>query len=164
MARPSNYSHDILAPVSEMARRGFRAVEIADALKIKRRTWENWIAAKPELQAALKIGYEEASDRVEMALFTKAIGYDVETEEIKVIDGKVVRIATKTHYPPDTGAIVFWLKNRRRDRWSNAPDLMPPTGIVDGPAMDRRELIRRMILMLMQAEEKALAAPEEKLD
>ena len=31
--------------------------------------------------------------------------------------GKPVTVKYTEHYPPDTTALVFWLKNRQRGRW-----------------------------------------------
>ena len=35
-------------------------------------------------------------------------------------DGKIVEHKYVEHYPPDTAAICFWLKNRRPDQWRDA--------------------------------------------
>ncbi len=37
-------------------------------------------------------------------------------------EGKPVIVPTVKHYPPDTTACIFWLKNRQRDRWRDKQD------------------------------------------
>ena len=58
--------------------------------------------AHPELEECWKANRCEVAERVEAALLRRATGYEEE-------NGKAV--------PPDVRAAVFWLKNRRPDRW-----------------------------------------------
>ena len=51
----------------------------------------------PEFRCALKAGKEASDDRVERSLYQLAIGWNGQ--------------------PPNTTAAIFWLKNRRPDRW-----------------------------------------------
>jgi hypothetical protein len=34
------------------------------------------------------------------------------------VRGKVIRVQTIEHHPPDTTACIFWLKNRQPEKWS----------------------------------------------
>ena len=70
------------------------------------------------ISAALKHGREVADIRVENALFKRAVGY--EYDEIKEeYEGTILvkRTVIRKCVPPDTGAQVFWLKNRKPDTW-----------------------------------------------
>ena len=58
--------------------------------------------AHPDLDELWRTNRCEVAERVEAALLRRATGYEE-------ADGKVV--------PPDVRAAVFWLKNRRPDRW-----------------------------------------------
>ena len=60
--------------------------------------------------------------KVENALLTRALGYTY----VEVIEdfGTVSKRVTKTVLP-DTTAQIFWLKNRRPDKWRDRPE---PTG------------------------------------
>ena len=52
-------------------------------------------------------------------MYQRAVGYEVKTEKIfKDGDGSIIRVETTEHIPPDVTAQIFWLKNRRRDKWS----------------------------------------------
>jgi hypothetical protein len=51
------------------------------------------------------------------ALFQRAIGFSHEVEKVVQSGGKPVTVKYTEHYPPDTTALVFWLKNRQRGRW-----------------------------------------------
>ena len=83
----------------------------------KLRTINAWKSEHVEFVQALKAGKAEADDRVERALYHRAVGYSHEVEKPMVID-KDVRIVTYTErYPPDTTACIFWLKNRNPEEW-----------------------------------------------
>lgn len=60
----------------------------------------------------------------------RALGYDFEeiTTEIQELPGggqrKHIRKVTK-HVPPETAAGIFWLKNRRPDKWRDKIEQLP---------------------------------------
>ena len=107
------------------ARDGLTDEQIANNAGIRPRTFYEWLAKFPQMAQAIKKGKAPVDFEVENALLKRALGYDYK-EIIKEIDnnGKQhVREITK-HMPPDVGAAVFWLKNRRRDKWRDRPDLI----------------------------------------
>ena len=65
--------------------------------------------------AATKKGKEVADDRVEDRLFHRAMGYSYDAVKIFMPAGadEPVYAPYVEHVPPDTGAAIFWLKNRR---------------------------------------------------
>ena len=48
------------------------------------------------------------------------MGYTFEAEEVFQYQGKIIRAKVIKHVPPDTTSMIFWLKNRRKDRWRDA--------------------------------------------
>ena len=55
---------------------------------------------------------------VENALLKKALGYTITLHKQKVTkDGDVVDTEEEMHVPPDTTAQIFWLKNRKTNKW-----------------------------------------------
>ena len=76
-----------------------------------------WRRNHPEFALACQRGKEEADAVVAQSLFHRAKGYSHPEEVIKVIDGEIVKVDTTKHYPPDTTACIFWLKNRQRQNW-----------------------------------------------
>jgi hypothetical protein len=56
-------------------------------------------------------------------LAERAIGFWVTSkEEVRDEQGKVIQPEQRQYYPPDTRAIIFFLKNRMRDKWRNVPE------------------------------------------
>jgi hypothetical protein len=43
-------------------------------------------------------------------------------------DSKVIRVEIVEHYPPDTTACIFWLKNRQPGRWRDRVDVQHEDG------------------------------------
>lgn len=96
----------------------------------------DWKNRFPQLSESLKKGKAPVDQQVENALFKRAIGYqyeeiitDVEEYPTSQVDenGQIIvkeirktRTILKTALP-DTTAQIFWLKNRRPDKWRDKP-------------------------------------------
>ncbi len=98
--------------------------ELAEDLKLDRRTIFRWLEEHTEFRLAYKLGRREATSRVEKALFARAIGCSIpETRVVVVSDGQadgahVEKVEITTHLPPDVSAIKTWLTNRRPKHWA----------------------------------------------
>lgn len=80
---------------------------------------DHWIAHKREFREAVQMGREIADAEIAHALYHRAKGYSHKAEKI-FYDGKagdVVRAEYTEHYPPDTQAASFWLRNRHPQQW-----------------------------------------------
>jgi len=101
-----------------MARAGLIDAEIAEELKVSVATVHNWKNKHPEFIDALKRGKAIPDDKVELSLYQRALGYEyVETtREAKEGELEVTKTVTKQQ-APDVIAQIFWLKNRRPERW-----------------------------------------------
>lgn len=110
--------------------------EIAERLGISDATFYRYQQQSPELKEALLYAKEIVDYRVENALLRRALGYDtVETVTEETAAGKVTRTVRK-HIPPDVTAGIFWLKNRKPDRWRQKPEFIPEdtgTGVIMMP-------------------------------
>lgn len=71
----------------------------------------------------LKKGKDVADYEVESALFKRAKGYEYTEIKTKAGEDGIETTTTSKHVPPDTGAAIFWLKNRRADKWRDRPEL-----------------------------------------
>lgn len=104
------------------ARDGLTDEQIAHNMGCAYSTLREWKDKYPALSAALKRGKEVVDIEVENALLKRAMGYDYVEERVEV-NGNGKRKVTQTtkHVPGDTTAQIFWLKNRRADRWRDKP-------------------------------------------
>lgn len=119
---------DGLVKIEAWAREGLTEVQIAAQMGISVRTLGNWKQEHLPIFQALKKGKAPVDAKVENALLRRALGYQYqEITEAPVMDpetGKtkmeVVKRVTK-HVAPDTTAQIYWLKNRRPDKWRDKP-------------------------------------------
>lgn len=113
---------DGLLQIEGWARDGLTDAQVANNMGIAYSTFREWIEKFPAISAALKRGKAPVDIEVENALLKRAMGYDYEetVTEIYKGEGGVERQhirKLKKHLPPDTTAQIFWLKNRRPDKW-----------------------------------------------
>lgn len=124
---------DGLLQIQGWARDGLIDEQIARNIGIGERTFTEWKARFPAISAALKKGKAPVDIEVENALLKRALGYDYEetiTEIQEYENGKQKKHVKKLkkHMPPDTAAQIFWLKNRRPDKWRDKIEAPPETG------------------------------------
>lgn len=124
--RPTRYSPTIHPSfVYELARTGKTDKEMAKILGVAVSTFYNWRDRYPEFLESIEKGKVDPDDEVENALRQRALGYEHPEEKIfyDTKTGKVIRVMTIKHYPPDTGAAAFWLKNRRPETWREKQEI-----------------------------------------
>ncbi len=117
VGRPSLYDpnkHPIDAEI--YASEGMTNQEIAHNLGIGVTTMREWRDKFPEFASAVKRGKKIADDKVEKSLYKRAIGFYV-TEEKRIDDGHSVKVETTQKWINDPTSIIFFLKNRRPDKW-----------------------------------------------
>jgi len=131
--RRSLYRPELDDYVERLAMLGLKDTEIAHALKITERTLNNWKNRYPSFFQSIKKGRLEADGDVARALYFRAIGAVVRRQQpfkLKRVFWKggkrheeesVEMVTIEEQLPPDTGAIAFWLKNRRPDKWREKP-------------------------------------------
>lgn len=130
MARPTKFKPEFIGQARKLCKLGATDRELADFFGVTEKTLNNWKLESDEFLQSLKSGKDEADDRVERSLFARAIGYEHDDTDIRVVDGRIVETPIVKHYPPDTTAAIFWLKNRRKDEWRDkvTQELTGPNG------------------------------------
>lgn len=117
--RPSKYAPVMDRQVENLCRLGATDKEIAEFFGIAESTLNNWKLAYPSFLEALKRGKDELDLLVEQSLFRKAMGYTFDSVKVFMpANARAPVYAPITeHCPPDTTAMIFWLKNRQPDKW-----------------------------------------------
>lgn len=115
--RPSKYDPAMCALVRNYAKLGATEQQIAEFIGISRSNLSIWKIQHEEFAAALSDGKLSADDQVEQSLFRRATGYRHVAFKMFQHEGRVITKRYIEHYPPDTTACIFWLKNRRREQW-----------------------------------------------
>jgi DNA-binding XRE family transcriptional regulator len=117
MARPSKFKEEYIDQARKLCKLGATDRELADFFEVSEKTLNNWKLENEEFLQSLKIGKDDADNRVERSLFARATGYEHPDTDIRVIEGQIVETPIIKRYPPDTTAAIFWLKNRKREEW-----------------------------------------------
>ena len=115
--RPSKYQPEFAAQARKLCEIGATDEEMAEFFGVSVRTLYRWKLESEEFRQALKVGKDAADDRVEASLYHKAVGYTFAAVKILVHEGAPVYAPYREHVAPDTTAALFWLKNRRPDKW-----------------------------------------------
>lgn len=126
-----------LLKISAWARDGLTDEDIAANMGIARSTLGEWKKSYSVIADALKEGKETADIRVENALYKRAVGYKY-TETTRELAANGELVVTKTvekEVQPDVTAQIFWLKNRKPERWRDKQRLE-----VEGLAEEKSKL------------------------
>jgi transposase-like protein len=147
-----------------MCRGGATDSELAEAFGVNIGTIYRWKARFAAFADAVQDGKDMADDRVEQALYRRAVGYDYRAEEVLSFEGKVTeRAEVIKHEKPDVRAAQWWLKNRRRGKWADRHEITGADGeaLIPVNQMSRVELARMVAfdLQLGIDDLKALPAP-----
>ena len=124
MARPTKYKDEYVAQAEKLCKLGATDIEIADFFDVDVRTLYRWKGEHDEFCQSLKAGKDVADERVERSLFSRANGYEHDEIDIRVVDKSIVQTPIRKYYPPDTTAAIFWLKNRKPQRWRDKQEIL----------------------------------------
>ncbi|WP_294768611.1 helix-turn-helix domain-containing protein [uncultured Rhodoferax sp.] len=122
--RPTKYKDEYSAQALKLCKLGATDKELASFFEVHVDTIDEWKRVYPAFSVSLKEGKLAADAEVASKLFHRATGYSHKAVKIvadaKTKDEHVVEY--DEHYPPDTTAAIFWLKNRRPDLWRDKID------------------------------------------
>ncbi len=148
-----------LEKITSWAKQGATSKDIAAKLKVSYSTFRSYIAMGEDgdgrytaLSEAFAQACEVPDETIETALFNRAKGIEYEEKTFERVlnktSGKFEEVCTKRvtkFIPPDPTSAMFWLTNRRPDRWSYKPqpgedDDDENSGVVMlAPVMERPE-------------------------
>lgn len=120
--RKTVFKKAFLKIAEKMCAMGATDADLAEAFDVSVRTIRSWKFTKEEFSASLKLGKTPANENVKRALYHRAIGYEHEEIDIRVIDGVLTKTPITRYYPPDTAAAYIWLQNREPDEWRTRRD------------------------------------------
>lgn len=128
--RPTKLKPEFIEQARKLAALGATDREAAEFFDVSESTLYLWKHTSEEFSEALKVGKETADQRVEQSLYRRALGYSHDAVKIMTVDGQVEAVPFVEQYAPDTTAAIFWLKNRRPDKWRDvkAQELSGPDG------------------------------------
>lgn len=143
---------DKLILVEGWARDGLTDEQIANNLGISIQTFYTYKKNYLEFFESLKKGKEIVDYEVENALLKKALGYEykevtrenVLNYETGKYEMRITKEVTK-QVTPDTTAQIFWLKNRKPEKWRDKQQI-EHSGEINNPFKDlSTEELRQLI-------------------
>lgn len=141
MARPTKYRAEFAEQARKLCLLGATDAELGDFFGVDERTINRWKDDRPEFCQSLKEGKFQADAEVAERLYRRALGYSHDAVKI-VADAKLKEehiVPYTEHYPPDTTAAIFWLKNRQREKWRDKHET-ELTGKDGGPIQTESKL------------------------
>lgn len=143
MARPTDYREEYCEQVEKLCKLGATDAEIADFFEVAESTINLWKLEYSEFSESIKRGKTLADANVADRLYQRAMGYTHDAVKIFPTGGEKENedgikekgplvVPYKEHYPPDTAAAIFWLKNRQRKKWRDKVE----NGFTDGDGND----------------------------
>lgn len=135
--RPSSYDPEFCKWAQKLTRLGATDREVADFLEISESSLYEYKHLHPEFSESFRLGKEEADSRVVQSLYRRATGYTFDSVKIFPPKGgpdengnapDPIIVPYVEHVPPDTGAAVFWLKNRQQQDWRDRKELTGANG------------------------------------
>lgn len=133
-----------LLRIEGWARDGLTDEQIANNIGISVSCLNNWKNKYVEILESLKRGKEVVDRQVENALLKRALGYEYTETTREYIpelnEMKTTKKVTK-QVAPDTTAQIFWLKNRKPDKWRDKQEYEDRTAIdkLDGILKELQE-------------------------
>jgi hypothetical protein len=121
--RPTEYKQLYNDQAEKLCKLGATDKELGDFFGVTEQTINNWKEVHPKFFESINAGKDLADANVVDRLYQRAMGFEHDSEEIKVVSmgekqrSEIVRVPIRKVYPPDPTSMIFWLKNRQPSKW-----------------------------------------------
>ena len=136
VGRPSSFQPEYIEQVERLCRTGAIDTDIAEFFNVAVSTVYEWKNAYPEFSEAIKRGKAKVDREVADKLIDRAMGAkfvvqkEVKLKSVSYVNGKkdseeerVEVVDLHMESPPDTQALIFFLKNRRPDLYRDRQEV-----------------------------------------
>lgn len=117
--RKSGYKPEYDKQAAKLCKLGATGLDLADFFDVCEKTIYNWCNEHPAFKKAVSSGKDYADEKVERALYHRAVGYEHEDTHFSAFNGVVTKTSYMKHIVPEVKAQIFWLKNRKPDEWKD---------------------------------------------
>jgi hypothetical protein len=121
--RPTKYKPEYAEQARKLCALGATNAQLADFFDVAISTVSLWMVQYKDFSDAVKVPKAEADQMVEQSLYRRAMGYEHDEVDIRVVNGEVVQTPVRKYYPPDSTAMIFWLKNRKPGDWRDKVEM-----------------------------------------
>lgn len=136
VGRPTSFQSEYVDQVERLCRTGAIDTDIAEFFNVAVSTVYEWKNAFPEFSEAIKRGKSKVDREVADKLIDRAMGAkfvvqkEVKLKSVSYVNGKkdseeerVEVVDLQMEAPPDTQALIFFLKNRRPDLYRDRQEV-----------------------------------------
>lgn len=158
--RPTDYREEYNDQAEKLCKLGATDKELADFFGVVESTLNLWKIDHPKFSESIKAGKTLADANVASRLYERAMGFEHDSEEIKVVsDGQgagssIERVPIRKIYPPDSTAAIFWLKNRQKEKWRDRNETtlsnLDGTNLLTGSSDEELKLLLTQTLAKLQ--------------
>lgn len=123
VGRKTLYKEEYNEQARKLCLLGATDQDLANFFEVAVSTIQKWKLDEPKFSDSIKQGKEVADANVASRLYERALGYEHKDTDIRVVDKEIITTEITKIYPPDPTAAIFWLKNRKADKWRDKQDL-----------------------------------------
>lgn len=120
---PSKFRPEYIQQGYQLALLGLTDAEMGKVWGVSEQTVNAWKIAEDGFLESINLGKDSADSVVANRLFKRATGYSHPAVKIFNDQGMPLTVEYTEHYPPDTAACIFWLKNRQKARWRDKQEV-----------------------------------------
>lgn len=120
---PTKYKPEYDEQAYKLCLLGHIDSELADFFEVNEDTIHEWKKVHKSFSESVKKGKANSDADVAHSLYKRATGYDAPDTDIKMYEGQIIQTPIIKHYPPDPTAMIFWLKNRQKDKWRDKQEI-----------------------------------------
>lgn len=122
--RRSVYSRFAAVAAESLASQGLRDEDMAKRLNVATSTFYLWQKKFPEFAKAIKRGKAIQDDQVEAALLKRAKGFSQTEETVLGTKEGPMAVSYEKTYAPNVTAAMYWLNNRRPEKWRHVQSII----------------------------------------
>lgn len=127
--RPTKYKPEYAKAAEKLCALGATDAQLADFFEVSISTITLWKVTHPEFSASIKVPKAAADESVQESLYRRAMGYEHDEVDIRVVNGEIIQTPIRKYYPPDSTAMIFWLKNRKPTEWREKQEIEHSGGV-----------------------------------
>lgn len=127
--RPTKYKPEYAKEAEKLCALGATDAQLADFFEVAISTITLWKVTHPEFSASVKVPKAAADESVQESLYRRAMGYEHDEVDIRVVNGEIIQTPIRKYYPPDSTAMIFWLKNRKPTEWREKQEVEHSGGL-----------------------------------
>lgn len=123
--RKEKYKDSFVERARNCMKEGYTLQQLAKHLKIEYTTLFHYRRKYPEFDEAIEQGREMADEKIEQAVYNRALGMEITEEEIEMDEeGNVLkRTIKKKMLAPDGATARWWLHNRKPEVWRDKKEI-----------------------------------------